>query len=627
MPTSRPPPDPSRPPPQGAPATSVGAYYPWLDALRGVSWILVMVGHTTSYGYLARMGVGIFFAISGWLITKIILGQIDASWSLARFYTRRALRIIPLYYVLIAVAVASSLLVPAWKAYFEWLPSDVPEHALWRYLLGFATEYWRGGGGGFLVGHAWSLDVEERFYVFWPLLLTLWPRFRGARQLLVVALVVLWSLALGGFSTEDVTIALWAMPFPLLLGCALAIFSPFRLRQTSKLVTFPLAAAALAAYVAYAASTEPRLGPTICTFSLVAALLAAALVACAVATRSEPANGLFRLLQSAGKISYAAYLFHPIFAFLGIKAARAAGVVWLGPALGVALVGPVAYAIHRVVEEPILGTRARVERSPGWRTGLGVLQVTPIVAGLVLLFPWAPLLATLSARAHLRPVLAVAAIAAVGIAAYWSLGRRRRLALDERVRAWHDAVVAAARRRPLPLDVALYLALAGVLLVGLTGGFATRLGPLSLSVHGLQRPALFLAGVLVIRKLLVGTFCDHPLWRRGAGRAAAALDLLARAPPDLPASVRRSTIVLDLVIYGAAAALLLVAATAGGFSTHVGPVPLSLHGTARPWALLVVTLVARKVVFGTFSDARLWSAAVARVTAALGGAPRGRELP
>lgn len=480
--------------------TSVGAYYPWLDALRGISWILVMIGHTTEFGFLARMGVGIFFAISGWLITRIILGQLDRKWSLVTFYTRRAIRIIPLYYVLIAVAVSSSLLFPHWKSWFEWLPSDVPEHELWRYLFTFATEYWRGGGGGFLVGHAWSLGVEERFYVFWPILLTLWPSVRASRRVLIVALIALYWVALRVLSNAEVTIALWALPFPLLFGCALAIFSPFRLQSFSRRLTLPAGALALAAYIAYAGVVERVQGPTVCTFSLIPGVLAALLTAAAIATSGDSRNLVFRGLQEAGKLSYAAYLFHPIFAFLAIKAARTLGLPWIGPILGIAMIGPVAFLVHRYIETPFLDLRPRVERSRGARIALSVLQTGPIAVGLVFLFPWRDLVGEFVKHPAL---LAVAAVAAGGgaLAAAVRAGRGWALSGLDRLASLTAAIHGILRRSAWLLNLLAGVALVSVAIVEFTGGFRWSLGPVLLSVRSLDRPLQILIAAVVLRVL------------------------------------------------------------------------------------------------------------------------------
>jgi peptidoglycan/LPS O-acetylase OafA/YrhL len=497
-----------------APASSVGGYYPWLDALRGISWILVMIGHTiVPLGFLARLGVGIFFAISGWLITRIILGQLDRKWSLVSFYTRRAIRIIPLYYVLIALAVSASLIAPRWYDAFEWLPEPVPEFTLWRHLLTFATEQWRGGAGGYLVGHAWSLGVEERFYVFWPLLLTLWPGAVAARRVLVVALIVLYAAALLVLPTPDVTTALWALPFPLLLGCALAIFAPFRLQACPWRVTLPAGAAVFAAYVVYADLVERSLGPTICVFGLLPGVLAVLLTAAAVATAGDSTNLAFRALREAGKVSYAAYLFHPIFAFLAIKAARAIGAPWLAPVLGIAMIGPIALGVHRYVETPFLNLRPRIERSGFARAFLTTLQTVPIFVGLVFLFPWADLADQFSTHRGLAVVAAAALLAAIVGAAVkagqgWGhtvLDRAARLGATVRrsVRDHGTPVLSALHlglRRSAPVLTVLAAVAAGVVvLVALTGGFRWTFGGVVLSVRKMDRPTQLLSALLSLR--------------------------------------------------------------------------------------------------------------------------------
>jgi peptidoglycan/LPS O-acetylase OafA/YrhL len=397
---------------------SVGAYYPWLDALRGGCWILVVVGHTTCYSFLARMGVAIFFATSGWLITKIIVGQGESTGSLTRFYTRRCLRILPLYYLLVVIAIVSSYCFPGWRSYFTFRHPDCGEYQLWPYLLTFATESWRGGGGGVLIGHCWSLCVEERFYVFWPLLLSVCPRGLNARRALVVLLIAIWCTALGRLHIRALTTALWAMPLPLLLGCALALLLPRARWTTPKYVSLPLALMLFCLFVAYAVHVEPRFGPTICTFSLTAGLLAAGLVACALYCAGEPRSAPARLLQWLGKLSYAAYLFHIIFALIGMEAARIIGCQWIAPVIAIALCVPVAYVAHRGIERPILGLRHTVEGSARWRCLCTGLQVLPISVGLLVLFPWSELAQRVATLPNLLPLAAGLAVFAAAAVAY-----------------------------------------------------------------------------------------------------------------------------------------------------------------------------------------------------------------
>jgi peptidoglycan/LPS O-acetylase OafA/YrhL len=139
---------------------------PELDGVRGVAILLVLVAHLVPnvIGDAGWLGVDLFFVLSGYLITTVLLDG-KASPDRARiFYTRRALRIFPLYYGTLVL----SLIVPA----LFHLPffSDAPDtwastsHALtwfWPYLANFSTHPG-------VLSHFWSLCVEEQFYFVWP---------------------------------------------------------------------------------------------------------------------------------------------------------------------------------------------------------------------------------------------------------------------------------------------------------------------------------------------------------------------------------------------------------------------------------------------------------------------------
>jgi peptidoglycan/LPS O-acetylase OafA/YrhL len=161
---------------------------PSLDGLRGISIIFVVVGHLVlqhvtgtpaRYAELyATLGVRIFFVISGFLITGLLLQEHDRSQriDLPRFYLRRTLRIFPPYYVLIAIA----LVLQAAGA-FTLAPHD-GLHALTYTANYYPKRSW-------FFGHLWSLSVEEQFYLLWPAtLLLLRPRraLRACAVLLVV---------------------------------------------------------------------------------------------------------------------------------------------------------------------------------------------------------------------------------------------------------------------------------------------------------------------------------------------------------------------------------------------------------------------------------------------------------
>ena len=146
--------------------THVTKRVPELDGVRGVAILLVLLAHLIPnvIGDAGWLGVDLFFVLSGYLITTVLLDGKASPDRVRIFYTRRALRIFPLYYGTLVL----SLIVPA----LFHLPffSDAPDtwastsHALtwfWPYLANFSTHPG-------VVSHFWSLCVEEQFYFVWP---------------------------------------------------------------------------------------------------------------------------------------------------------------------------------------------------------------------------------------------------------------------------------------------------------------------------------------------------------------------------------------------------------------------------------------------------------------------------
>jgi peptidoglycan/LPS O-acetylase OafA/YrhL len=176
-------------------------HIPALDGVRGVAAAIVFIYH---YGggarssdfafhlvgktiHLGWAGVSLFFVLSGFLITGILLDSMQRPKWRVTFYIRRALRIFPLYYfaLLGAILVAwllrtpSSLISPLWPLFFYL--QDIPEIVHTRALSPL-----------FVVGHFWSLAVEEQFYLVWPFLLLFASRRAALRPLCIS--VYLFSL-------------------------------------------------------------------------------------------------------------------------------------------------------------------------------------------------------------------------------------------------------------------------------------------------------------------------------------------------------------------------------------------------------------------------------------------------
>ncbi len=179
-----------------------GAHYPALDGVRGLA-ILLVVMHNFSDddarlsglpGRLLAAGIGggwigvtLFFVLSGFLITGILLDTQHEPGYFRRFYLKRTLRIAPLYY---GVLLVTFVVLPLLGAAPSSVRADEPQQVwLWTYLQNWVQPF---GIASETFPHFWSLAVEEQFYLLWPLLT--WRRSPGTVLYWGVALAVL-SLA------------------------------------------------------------------------------------------------------------------------------------------------------------------------------------------------------------------------------------------------------------------------------------------------------------------------------------------------------------------------------------------------------------------------------------------------
>jgi peptidoglycan/LPS O-acetylase OafA/YrhL len=344
------------------------------------------------------VGVDVFFVISGFLITRLLLGELDRTGgiSLRRFYARRARRLLPLSAVLLAsVGVMSLLLLSPVRAVE--VSGDIVSSALYTANWHFASQsvdYFAQDIEPSPVLHLWSLAIEEQFYVVWPTLLlavTWFWRRRGssARPAIWVtlAIVLVGSLTLGVHLTDEQPAAAYFSTFgrawELALGAVLALIGAVRI---------PRAAAAAIGWgglgaIVYSAFAFDAGTP----FPGVAALLPTVGTACVILAgssiyaqaRGAPA-GLLSLppVRYVGRISYSWYLWHwPALIF--------AAVIW-GP-LSV-LAGIVVVAVswiptaltHHWIEDPFRLSRALARRpNRALAIGLGCMAIG-VSTGVVL---------------------------------------------------------------------------------------------------------------------------------------------------------------------------------------------------------------------------------------------------
>jgi peptidoglycan/LPS O-acetylase OafA/YrhL len=203
-----------------------------LDGLRAMSAIAVVWEHSmvTPGLHLGFMGVNLFFAISGFLITSLLLreGTGGGGISLRKFYARRALRIFPLYYALLLVHI---VLVAAIRRHS---PEGIRFfHALPAYAT--YTCNWLAPGDHVPFAFAWSLATEEQFYLLWPPLLVATLAIGGWKRTWppLVVLAVLIGISQGIGLVGDSSILPWRIPaslsLPILLGAAAALVTSTRL--------------------------------------------------------------------------------------------------------------------------------------------------------------------------------------------------------------------------------------------------------------------------------------------------------------------------------------------------------------------------------------------------------------
>jgi peptidoglycan/LPS O-acetylase OafA/YrhL len=195
-------------------------HYPELDGFRGLAVVLVIVGHVLSFAVgvhslLSSLGVLLFFVLSGFLITGVLLNEKAAHGriSLANFYLRRVLRLAPA--LLIFLAVVTALI------YFGALV-DVPWYEVLFGLLYMANIV----GHSWPLGHLWSLSLEEQFYAMWPWLVARIP----TRRLLFVAGAITSLVALArmlaiwnGWFPNMVNRRPWFRIDSIMIGCWLCV--------------------------------------------------------------------------------------------------------------------------------------------------------------------------------------------------------------------------------------------------------------------------------------------------------------------------------------------------------------------------------------------------------------------
>jgi peptidoglycan/LPS O-acetylase OafA/YrhL len=328
-------------------------HVPALDGLRGIAILLVLAAHTNTVLPGGRLGVDLFFVLSGFLITALLLQEWgrDGSVGLRAFYRRRTLRLFPaLYCMLLVYAVFVGVIAEqsGWER-------SVVYGGLYVYNVAHGWFGYQGVG----VDHLWSLAAEEQFYLVWPPLLLLalrrgvGPRALIGTLLVLAAAIALWrGLLIQSIHTGPRMFAPDVRADPLLLGCLAGVAYSFGvvrrvpLGARSGLVVL---AAAVAVGVRETAVAYHTLAiPLFCVS------VAVVVYACAVHRTWWFARLVsYEPLRWFGKISYGLYIWHfPVYALVGWE-------------LGIPVSIAAAALSYRYVEQPFLRRRHAQPESRG----------------------------------------------------------------------------------------------------------------------------------------------------------------------------------------------------------------------------------------------------------------------
>lgn len=331
---------------------------PVLDGVRGLAVLLVVLHHTTTIAPRGYAGVDLFFVLSGFLITSLLEEEYKRHHRIAfgRFYLRRLLRLGPaLGVLLLALAV--------WVLNFPTSYAAGPTaHALLPTFLYFSN--WTGAVGvdSGMLGHTWSLGIEEQYYLVWPVLVWCALRAGGRPRALLVcavgiaaAVLARYLFVLHGTGLNQIYNGFETRWDSLLLGSALSLLLHARSVRVLPWLAL-LAPVSLASLVFVAVSSGDMIvgvgGP---------ALAAAVLIATLVTVRVPLLTRLFesRGMTAMGRISYGVYLWHYPVAVM-LQHGFGLGRGWMLLAGDLVITVTLASASYRWVEAPFRRLRVRL---------------------------------------------------------------------------------------------------------------------------------------------------------------------------------------------------------------------------------------------------------------------------
>jgi peptidoglycan/LPS O-acetylase OafA/YrhL len=366
-------------------------YRPDIDGLRAVAVLLVVGFHAfpnvVGGGYV---GVDVFFVISGFLITTLLLQSLEQKrFSFAEFYARRIRRIFPALVPVLAVSLAAGWFVLLPRDYASLGLNSFGGAAFFSNLVALnETSYFDLAAGEKPLLHLWSLGIEEQFYILWPVLLLL--AFSRRKSLLILAATLLvasfvWNVSIAGSAAD------FFLPFTraweLMAGAVIAVAA-----RRGRL--FPNLTPSLRWPALARAEWRTPLGLLLIAAGVVAAnknagafpgwwallpTVGTVLVICADGAWINRRILSHQAMVGVGLISYPLYLWHwPLLSFTNFVAPQPS---WVVRATAIAGAGALAWLTYRFIERPIRTGNVR----PAKIAGLCVAMAVAGIAGLAVL--------------------------------------------------------------------------------------------------------------------------------------------------------------------------------------------------------------------------------------------------
>jgi peptidoglycan/LPS O-acetylase OafA/YrhL len=381
-------------------------YMPGIDAMRALA-VLAVFGYHAGLDWVPGgfLGVDVFFVISGYLITSLLLREFRSTdhIALGRFWLRRARRLLPAVGVLIAVAMIVSAIAEPDK--IDTIRGDALSSlfyfANWHFIYEH-NSYFESFGRPSLFTHLWSLSVEEQFYLFWPLIFAAGMKLFGRGRLLlgvlagaVGSVVLAWILFDPGHDASRIYYGTDTHAVGLLAGVALAmVWSPVQLRTHRSFgpLVGPILDALGVVALAYLVLSFVHVHDYDLALWHGGYAWVAVATAVLLAAMAHPAASLGRILGRPallwlGLRSYSFYLWHwPVLAMTrpGVDVDLPRGILIPLQLLACLALADLSY---RFVELPFNG-KAKLPRMPeGW---LKVARPALIVAvlGVILIVGW-----------------------------------------------------------------------------------------------------------------------------------------------------------------------------------------------------------------------------------------------